>query len=87
MHQRRRAKKAFEPIIVKAHAQAMNDEVGGHRIEQLLEREPADLIPDYGCRSFKHCGVTSCSATRHMLTPSSIGSFITLIASNSLARA
>jgi hypothetical protein len=40
-HQRRRAKKAFEPIIVKAHAQAMADQAGGYRIEHLLEGEPA----------------------------------------------
>ena len=40
-HQRRRAEKAFEPIIVKAHPQAMADQAGGYRIEHLLEGEPA----------------------------------------------
>ena len=40
-HQRRRAKKAFEPIIVEADAQAMTHQARGHRIEHLLEGEPA----------------------------------------------
>jgi hypothetical protein len=31
---------AVEPIIVKAHAQAMADQARGHRIEHLLEGEP-----------------------------------------------
>ena len=35
-HQRRRAEKAVEPIIVKAHAQAMADQARGHRIEHFL---------------------------------------------------
>ena len=33
--------KAFEPIVVEAHAQAMADQAGGYRIEHLLEGEPA----------------------------------------------
>jgi hypothetical protein len=40
-HQRRRAEKAFQPIVVEAHAQAMADQARGHRIEHLLEGEPA----------------------------------------------
>ena len=35
-HQRRRAEKAFEPVVVEAHAQAMADQARGHRIEHLL---------------------------------------------------
>src|SRR5206468_1012760 len=37
----RRAEKTCEPIIVEAHAEAMADQARGHRIEHLLEDEPA----------------------------------------------
>jgi hypothetical protein len=34
-------RRTFEPIIVKAHAQAMADQARGHRVEHPLEDEPA----------------------------------------------
>ena len=40
-HQQRRAEKAFEPIVIKAHTEAMADQARGHRIEHLLEDESA----------------------------------------------
>ena len=40
-HQRRRAEKAFEPIVVETHPQAMADQPGRHRVEHLLEAEAA----------------------------------------------
>jgi hypothetical protein len=40
-YQRRGAEKAFKPIVVKTHAQAVADQARGHRIENLLEAEAA----------------------------------------------
>jgi len=37
----RRTKEAFEPIVVKPHAQPMADQTRGHRVEHLLEDEAA----------------------------------------------
>jgi hypothetical protein len=39
--QRRRTKKAFEPVVVEAHPQPMTDQAGRHRIEHLFQREAA----------------------------------------------
>src|SRR5215467_4405420 len=39
--QRRRAEETFEPIVIQPHAKAMADQARGHRIEHLLEGEPA----------------------------------------------
>ena len=50
-HQRRRAKKAFEPIVVQAHAQAMANQARGHRIEHLLEGEPLLGLGACSCRT------------------------------------
>src|SRR6516162_10059167 len=40
-HQRRRPEKAFEPIVVQAHALTMADQARRYRIEHFLECEPA----------------------------------------------
>ena len=39
--QRRRAEEAFEPVVVKPHAKPVADQARRHRIEHLLEDEPA----------------------------------------------
>ena len=39
--QRRRAEETFEPIVIQPHAKPMADQARGHRIEHLLEGEPA----------------------------------------------
>ena len=40
-HQRGGTEKAFEPIVVKPHAQPMADQTGRHRIKDLSQDEPA----------------------------------------------
>src|SRR6266568_2791734 len=40
-HQRGRAEEAFEPVIVEPHAKPVADQARRHRIEHLLEDEPA----------------------------------------------
>lgn len=40
-HQRRSAKEAFDPIVVKPHAQPVTDQARGHRVEHLAKDEPA----------------------------------------------
>ena len=39
--QRRRAEETFEPVVIQPHAKPMADQARGHRIEHLLEGEPA----------------------------------------------
>src|SRR6201995_5122337 len=46
--QRRRAQETFEPIVIQPHAKAMADQARGHRIEHLLEGEPAGRTEGYG---------------------------------------
>src|SRR5947209_9248826 len=40
-NQRRRAEEAFEPVVVEPHAKPVADQARRHRIEYLLEGEPA----------------------------------------------
>ena len=47
-HQRCRAEKAFEPIVVEAHSQAMADQPRRHRIEHGLYQPKTVILLEDG---------------------------------------
>src|SRR5260370_33107694 len=49
-HQRRRAEEAFEPVVIEPHAKSVADQARRHRIEHLLEDEPARRGDGDDCR-------------------------------------